>query len=82
MTDDYKPHRCDFCPGTVQPVLAKSEAIHVLGGLVLLEGVTIGKCDRCGHQYFPAAVLKRAEQVAQHPEQAARVVSVPVVPAA
>jgi len=79
---EYKPHRCDFCSGTVQPIVAKSEPLMVQGGLVLLEGVTIGKCDRCGHRYFPASVLKRAEQVASRPEQAVRVVSVPVVPAA
>jgi YgiT-type zinc finger domain-containing protein len=79
---DYKPHRCDFCIGTVEPIVAKSEPIQVRGAVVLLEGMVIGKCNRCGHRYFPAAVLKRAEQVAQHPEQALRVVHVPVVPAA
>ena len=77
----YKAHRCDYCSGTVQPLVAKSEPIRVCDRLVLLEGIEIGKCYRCGHRYYPAAVVKRAEKVAQDPQHAARVESVPVVAA-
>lgn len=81
MNNDYQPHRCDFCPGTVRPIIAKCETIQVRDGIVLLEGVVIGKCDHCGHTYFPAAIVKRAEQAAMHPDQAARVVTIPVIAA-
>ena len=80
--NDYSPHRCDFCTGTVRGVVAHSEPIIVRGGLVLIEGFEIGKCDRCGHAYFPASVVKQAEAAAEHPDRANRVVSVPVVMAA
>ncbi len=76
---EYAPHRCDFCGGTVRQLVAKSEPIHVCGRLVLLDGLVIGKCDRCGHRYYPAAVVKRAELAARDPAQAARVETVPVV---
>lgn len=79
--NEYKDHRCDFCSGTVRALVAKSEPMRVLDTLVLLEGVVIGKCDRCGHRYYPAAVVRRAEQVVQDPERATRVESVPVVAA-
>jgi len=78
---DYQPHRCDFCPGTVESLVAHFEPIRVCERLVLLDGVVIGKCARCGHCYFPADVVKHAEQAAQHPEQAARHESIPVVAA-
>lgn len=81
MTADYHPHRCDFCTGTVRPIVAHEESIRVRGTVVMLDGVVIGKCDRCGHRYFPAAVVKAADNVAQHPEQAARVIHVPVIAA-
>lgn len=75
---DYQPHRCDYCTGTVQPFAAQSEPLRVGGTLVLLDGVTIGRCDRCGHRYFSAETLKLAEDVASHPEKASRTVTVPV----
>lgn len=77
----YQPHRCDFCTGTVQPIVAKTEPIHVRGGLVLLDGVVIGKCDRCGHCYFPAEIVKRAERAAENPQEASQVRTFPVVAA-
>ena len=76
---EYKEHICDFCGGTVRPFVAKSEPIHVYGRLVLLDGLVIGKCDRCAHRYYPAAVVKRAELAAQDPGRAARIEAVPVV---
>lgn len=75
---DYHPHQCDFCTGTVKPVVAHGEPVRLARRLVLIEGHTIGKCDRCGHRYFPAAVLRLAEQIATHPDQAGRMESVPV----
>ena len=78
---DYQPHECDFCPGAVQPILAQGELLKVRDKLVLVEGAIIGKCDRCGHRYWPAEILKRAERAAEHPEEASRMASIPVVAA-
>ena len=78
---EYQPHHCDFCPGTVEALVAHFEPIRVCERLVLLDGIVIGKCNRCGHRYFPADVVKRAEQAAQHPDQATRRESIPVVAA-
>lgn len=76
---EYTPHRCDFCLGTVGPITAHHEPIRVRGTVVLLEGFIIGKCDTCGHRYFPATVVKLADAAAQRPDQTT---PVPVVAAA
>lgn len=81
IMNSYQAHQCDFCPGTVQPVAARNEALRVRDKLVLVENVTIGKCDRCGHRYWPAEILKRAERTGEHPEEATRMASIPVVAA-
>ncbi len=78
---DYASHDCDFCPGTVEALCAHKEPLKVSGTLVLIEGFTIGKCNRCGHRYFPAEVLKRAEQAAQDVAKASHSETVPVVAA-
>ncbi len=77
----YQTHRCDFCNGTVQPLVARYEPIRACGKVVLLDGHVFGKCDRCGHRYFPADVIKLAEHVARHPEEAAKHESIPVAAA-
>lgn len=78
---DYPAHDCDFCPGTVEAFYTHHEPLKVSGTLVLIEGFTIGKCNRCGHRYFPAEVLKRAEQVAQDTAKASHSETVPIVAA-
>ncbi len=78
---NYEPHECDFCPGTVEPLRADSEPIKVCGRTVLIDGLTIGKCNRCGHRYFPADIVKKAEKAALDPDHAQRTETVPVVAA-
>ena len=78
---DYPAHDCDFCPGTVEALCAHNEPLKVSGTLVLIEGFTIGKCNRCGHRYFPSEVLKRAEKAAQDADNASHSETVPVVAA-
>ncbi|MCH8822287.1 MAG: hypothetical protein IH984_02150 [Planctomycetes bacterium] len=78
---NYEPHECDFCTGTVNPLRADSEPIKVCGRMVLIDGPTIGKCNRCGHRYFPADIIKKAEKAALNPDQAQRTEIVPVVAA-
>ena len=81
MMADYSEHRCDFCSGTVRAMVARHEPMRVCGKVVLLDGHVIGKCDRCGHLYYPADVVKLAEHVAKHPEEASRHESIPVAAA-
>ncbi len=81
MMAEYTEHRCDFCSGTVRAMIARHEPISVSGKVVLLDGQVIGKCDRCDHRYYPAALVKLADRVATHPEEAARHESVPVIAA-
>ena len=78
---EYPAHDCDFCPGTVEAFCAHNEPLKVSGTLVLIEGFTIGKCNHCGHRYFPAEILKRAEQAAQDAGSASHSETVPVVAA-
>ena len=81
MMVEYKEHQCDFCNGTVHPITTTDEPIRACGKVVLLDGPVIGKCERCGHRYYPADVVKLAERVATHPEEAARHASIPVAAA-
>ena len=81
MMAEYDEHRCDFCSGTVSAMVARHEPMRVDDKVVLLDGQIIGKCDRCGHRYYPAAVVKVAQRVAAHPEEAARHESIPVAAA-
>ncbi len=81
MMAEYEGHRCDFCSGTVRTMTARHEPMRVCGKVVLLDGHVIGKCDRCEHLYYPADVVKLAEHVATHPEEATRHESIPVAAA-
>ena len=77
----HQLHECDFCSGTIQPTASQHQPLRVRDKLVLVENVTIGKCDHCGHRYWPAEILKKAERAAEHPEEASRMASIPVVAA-
>ena len=76
-----KPHECDFCPGTVYPVVVTHEPLRVADVVVILDGIEIGRCDRCGHRYFPSDILKRATAAARDPDLASRTETVPVIAA-
>ena len=81
MMAEYNEHRCDFCDGTVRAMVARYEPIRACGKVVLLDGQVIGRCDLCGHRYYPPDVVKLAERIAKHPEEAARHESIPVAAA-
>lgn len=79
--NDYHSHDCEFCPGMVEAFCTHNEPLKVSGTLVLIEGFSIGKCNRCGHRYFPAEVIKRAEQVTQDAAKASHSETVLIVAA-
>jgi YgiT-type zinc finger domain-containing protein len=55
---------CEFCEGTVQARTVKREAFKHRDGFVILEDVTIGVCDNCGHRYYSANILHAVHAVA------------------
>ncbi len=73
----YEFH-CEYCPGTVRERVLDREPINHHRGIVILERVPIGVCDRCGAHYVAASVLKRAEAILKADGPPARTVLVPV----
>jgi YgiT-type zinc finger domain-containing protein len=69
---------CEYCPGTVRERILDREPINHHRGIVILEHVPIGVCDRCGAHYIAAPVLKRAEAILKGNGPAARTMTVPV----
>jgi YgiT-type zinc finger domain-containing protein len=69
---------CEYCPGTVREQVLEREPISHHRGIVILENVPIGVCDRCAAHYYAAAVLKRAEAVLKANGPPRRTVQVPV----
>jgi YgiT-type zinc finger domain-containing protein len=70
--------QCEYCEGTVVERMVDREPINHPRGIVVLENVPIGVCDRCGAHYYAAAVLKRAEAILKSPTPPIRTVEVPV----
>jgi YgiT-type zinc finger domain-containing protein len=62
----------------VQERILDREPIAHHRGIVVLEKVPIGVCDRCGAHYYAAAVLKRVEALLTAPSPSARTLQVPV----
>ena len=70
--------RCEYCDGTVHERIVDREPISHHRGIVVLENVPIGVCDKCGAHYYAAAVLHRAESILKSPAPPARTLQVPV----
>jgi len=69
---------CEYCTGTVRLRVLEREPISHHRGIVILENVPIGVCDRCGAHYLAAEVVKRAEAILKAPTPPARTMAVPV----
>jgi len=69
---------CEYCEGMVQERILDRGPIAHHRGIVVLEKVPIGVCDRCGAHYYAAAVLKRVEALLTAPSPSARTLQVPV----
>ena len=46
--------------------------------LVIIEGVPVGMCDRCGERYYSAAVLEKMDRIAGRRSKFKRTIKVPV----
>lgn len=67
---------CEHCGGLVKERLVAQEALRHKGRFVILEGVPIGVCEKCGARYYDASVLRRVAEVgggSTPPEQALEV---------
>ena len=57
-------YQCEYCDGTVEARRVEREAFKHKNGFVILEGVTIGVCNKCGNRYYTADVLRAVQDVA------------------
>ncbi len=71
---------CEYCTGTVQERVIDREPISLHRGIVILENVPIGVCDRCGARYYAAPVLRQAEAVLASNDGQGRTVEIPIRP--
>lgn len=71
-------YQCEYCEGTVQGRTVAREAFKHKNGFVILEGITIGVCDRCGNRYYSADILHAVDDVATGKRVAERTEAVPV----
>lgn len=69
---------CAYCEGMVRERIVEREPISHHRGIVVLENVPLGLCDRCGARYYAAPVLKRVESILAKPKPPTRTIEVPV----
>jgi len=68
---------CEHCTGTVRPQTVEREVFKHAPGLVILEQVTIGVCDRCDSRYYSADLLYQVEEIAAGRLAPERIESIP-----
>lgn len=71
---------CEYCEGTAQERVIDREPITINRGIVIMENVPIGVCDRRGAHYYAAPVLKQAEAVLKSKDGEVRTVDIPIRP--
>ena len=71
-------YQCEYCDGTVQPRTVEREVFKHKDGFVILENVTIGICDLCGHRYYTADILHTVDDIATGKRVPERTEQVPV----
>jgi YgiT-type zinc finger domain-containing protein len=71
---------CEYCSGTVREQVVDREPICLHRGIVILENVPVGICDRCGAHYYAAPVLKQAEAILKSGPKNQRTVEIPIQP--
>jgi YgiT-type zinc finger domain-containing protein len=71
-------HRCGYCEGTVKSRVVERESFKHKNGFVILEGVAIGVCDRCGNRYYSAEILHAVDEIGTGRRRLERTEQVPV----
>ncbi|MDZ7361863.1 MAG: YgiT-type zinc finger protein [candidate division KSB1 bacterium] len=69
---------CEYCNGIVRENILEREVFRHRSGLVILEHVPVGVCDKCGERYYSAEVLHRVHNIATARSKPLRKVSVPI----
>ncbi|MCI0362556.1 MAG: YgiT-type zinc finger protein [Phycisphaerales bacterium] len=69
---------CEYCTGTVRECIVDLEPIKHHRGIVVLEEVPIGVCDRCGAHYYAAPIMRRVESILTSGSPPDRTIQVPV----
>lgn len=54
---------CEYCAGAVFERIVEREVFRHKKGLVILENVPIGVCEKCGEHYYGAAVLHKVRAI-------------------
>jgi len=54
---------CEYCDGKLADVVI-ADVFRVRGRVIVLEGVPVAVCAKCGEKYYPGGVLRRVERVA------------------
>jgi len=69
---------CEYCDGMVRENIVEREVFRHRKGMVILEHVPVGVCDKCGERYYGAEVLHRVHNIATGRTKPLRKVSVPI----
>lgn len=69
---------CEYCDAVNRERVLEREVFKHRGGFVILENSRIGVCDRCGHRYYSAALLRQVRALATGEVPAEREITVPV----
>jgi YgiT-type zinc finger domain-containing protein len=71
-------YACEHCDGTVRPKKVAREAFKHKKGFIILEGIVVGVCDKCGTRYYSAEILHAVHDIATGAKPSERVEEVPV----
>lgn len=71
-------YACEHCDGTVRPKKVAREAFKHKKGFIILEGIVVGVCDKCGARYYSAEILHAVHDIATGAKPSERVEEVPV----
>ena len=68
---------CEYCDGTVRQRKVIDD-YWTDEGLVIIEDVPVGVCDRCGERYYDARVLQEMARIAGRRGAIERTIQVPI----
>ena len=71
-------YSCEHCDGTVRPKRVAREAFKHKKGFIILEGIVVGVCDKCGTRYYSAEILHAVHDVATGAKPFDRIEKIPV----
>lgn len=71
-------YACEHCDGTVRPKKIAREAFKHKQGFIILEGIVVGVCDKCGTRYYSAEILHAVHDVATGAKPTDRLEEIPV----